>query len=237
MPISAFVTFDIVTDRIAGNDDAAFERGFWWLAARTSLHHAWYLQAGDLTLDRWKMLARASHWAKRHASQFRWSRMVGGNPARGEIYGFSAFDGCCGTLALRNPSLKTRTISASLATLLELPTAEREFDLELQGVFGETKRLEGTHRARKPIDLTLPPLAIAVFEVRTSRTAQAALGAGLLTSSRPSTEGLPEHRRSMLPIQKQRHTQRERRPAATAVAIRVATANEGRSPENLEKED
>jgi hypothetical protein len=187
MPISAFVTFDIVTDRIAGNEDDAFERGFWWLAARTSLHHDWYLQADDLTIDRWKMLARASHWAKRHASQFRWSRMVGGDPAHGEIYGFSAFDGSQGTLALRNPSLTERTISASLAGLLELPAAEQKLVLQLRGVFGETGTLEGEHLATKPINLTLPPLAIALFEVRTSRTAaraprETALGAGLLTS-------------------------------------------------------
>ncbi|UCE50548.1 MAG: hypothetical protein JSW47_10365, partial [Phycisphaerales bacterium] len=30
MPISAFVTFDIVQDRIRGANDRVFERGFWW---------------------------------------------------------------------------------------------------------------------------------------------------------------------------------------------------------------
>ena len=32
--------------------------------------------------------------------------------------------------------------------------------------FGETGTLEGEHLATKPIDLTLPPLAIALFEIR-----------------------------------------------------------------------
>ena len=92
--------------------------------------------------------------------------MIGGSPSRGEVYGFSAFDGSRGTLALRNPSLKDRTIRASLADLLELPTDEQKLVLQLRGVFGETGTLEGEHLATKPINLTLPPLAIALFEVR-----------------------------------------------------------------------
>jgi hypothetical protein len=165
MPMSAFVIFDIVQDRIAGADDQIFERGFWWLAARTSLHHDWYIQASDLTLKQWKLLARTALWAKQHEQAFRFSRMVGGDPAQGEVYGFSAFDGQRGTLALRNPSDRSQPIQSTLSELLLLPESLRDRTLRLHGVYGQTKALEGTHRASAPFGIDLPGLEISVFEV------------------------------------------------------------------------
>ncbi|MBM3335612.1 hypothetical protein FJY63_13215, partial [Candidatus Sumerlaeota bacterium] len=60
MPMSAFVTFDIVQGRTKASSAKAFECGVWWLAARTSLHHDWYVQASDLTAEEWRLLARAA---------------------------------------------------------------------------------------------------------------------------------------------------------------------------------
>ena len=89
----------------------AFERGAWWLAARTSLHHDWYVEAGDLTTQQWKLLAQAAKWAKAHEKVFRFGRMIGGDPRKGEVYGFAAFDAGAGTLALRNPSGQAAPVS------------------------------------------------------------------------------------------------------------------------------
>ena len=168
MPVSAFVTFDIVHGRIAGNSDEVFERGAWWLAARTSLHHDWYVRGDDLTLDRWKMLARVSHWAKRHEQLFRWSHMVGGDPGRGEAYRFAAYDARNGTLALRNPSAESRSIEGTLADLLDVPTVDRATSFEVRSVFGHTQQLVGKHAATAPIRVELPALAIAVVEIKTA---------------------------------------------------------------------
>ncbi len=165
MPVSAFVTFDIVQGRIAGNRDDVFERGVWWLAARTSLHHDWYIQASDLTQERWKVLARAAAWAKSHEKLFRWSRMIGGDPAQGEVYGYAAFDDGRGVLALRNPSSEPRTFQGSLASLLDLPPATRSRSFNLHGIFGKTRAVEGDRRTDAAVSFQLPPLSIAVFEV------------------------------------------------------------------------
>ncbi|KPJ57859.1 MAG: hypothetical protein AMS16_00530 [Planctomycetes bacterium DG_58] len=165
MPISAFVTFDIVQGRVSGGDDEVFERGCWWLAARTSLHHDWYIQASDLSLERWRILARVAKWARHHEKLFRWSRMVGGDPSRGEIYGFSAYDKGRATLALRNPSSETRTIEGSLDQWLDLPDAARRLSFRPKGVYGHTAALVGVHDAGATLRLELPPLSIAVFEV------------------------------------------------------------------------
>jgi hypothetical protein len=166
IPISAFVTFDIVQDRIHGADDRSLERGFWWLAARTSLHHDWYAQASDLTLAQWKTLAKAARWAKQYEATFRFSRMIGGDPGQGEMYGFSAFDGRRGVLAIRNPSDQPGVFEGSLAQWLLLPDAARDRAFDLHGVHGHVRTLEGSHSAMKPLRIELPALDIAVFEVR-----------------------------------------------------------------------
>jgi hypothetical protein len=166
LPMSAFVTFDIVQHRIAGNSNEGFERGFWWLAARTSLHHDWYLQASDLTEDQWRVLERAAKWATAHERVFRMSRMVGGDVRRGEIYGFAAYDDGEGTLCLRNPAAEPRAFEGTLGELLDLPASDQTASFSLTGAFGATGALEGARAARSPLAVTLPPLAIAVLEVR-----------------------------------------------------------------------
>lgn len=166
MPVSAFVTFDIVAPRIAGSSDESFERNAWWLAARTSLHHDWYLEARDLTEARWKLLAKVARWAKERESLFRFGRMVGGDPRRGDIYGFSAYDGGQGTLALRNPGAEPRKLERTLANLLGLPREARKISFRLAGVFGETKALEGARKGSETVPVELPPLAVVILEAR-----------------------------------------------------------------------
>ena len=144
MPISGFVTFDIVHGRTQNSGRAAFERGVWWLAARTSLHHDWYLEAKDLTTEQWKLLARAAKWAKAHETVFRFSRMIGGNPKKAEIYGFAAFDDGAGTLAIRNPSDKPRRFESRLADLLDLS------DARTQACLSTARRLRSDQAAGGP---------------------------------------------------------------------------------------
>lgn len=165
MPISAFVVFDIVQDRVVGSSEAAFARGAWWLAARTSLHHDWYLQASDLPPERWEILKRAAEWARSHEKVFRWSRMVGGDPAKGEVYGFAAWDAGSGTLGLRNPSGSPASIEGTLGDLLDLPEAERGSEIELRGVFGETRAVEGVRGAAEPFRLEIPGLSVSIWDV------------------------------------------------------------------------
>ncbi len=165
LPISAYVTFDLVAPRIAGASEESFERGAWWSMARTSLHHDWYLAPDDLTPGRWKALDGAARWARGHEKLFRSSRMVGGDPRKGDIYGFSAFDEGRGVLSLRNPSAEPRTLERPLSSLLGLPRALRGRTFKLTGTFGASKTLEGVHLGSAALKAELPPLAIAVMEV------------------------------------------------------------------------
>ena len=166
MPISAFAVEDMTASLLAGTSDAAFERNAWWLVARTSLRHAWSVQAEDITPERWKVLERAARWGKTHERLFRLSRMIGGDPSRGAIYGFSAYEAGAGVLALRNPSSKAASLERSLSSLLVLSRAEQKKNYRLAGIHGETKAIEGVHAGRSTVKVELPPFAVAIFEVK-----------------------------------------------------------------------
>ncbi len=165
LPFSTFVTFDLIAKRMLPADDEGLKRGFWWAAARTSLHHDWYLHPDDLTDGQWRSLAEAARWAKAHEQEFRFSRMIGGDPSKGDVYGFACFDGKSGTLALRNPDAKPRSLSGTLRQWLELSPAESNAAFRLRPVFGEKIGPEGNRRGSGDLRLELPPFGIAVYEV------------------------------------------------------------------------
>ena len=165
VPISAFVTFDLISRRILPADDATLERCFWWSAARGSLNHDWYLHPADLTDRQWQLLGTAANWAKNHLGSFRFSRMIGKDVTKSEVYGFASFDGHSGTLALRNPADKTQQISGTLAQWLELTNAERKSHYRITHVYGQTKTLAGTRDGDTELLVQLPATGILIVDV------------------------------------------------------------------------
>ena len=91
--------------------------------------------------------------------------MIGGDPRKGEVYGFAAFDAAAGTLALRNPSGQTRRFEGRLADLLDLSAAQRRRAYQLRGVFGATGPLAGRRPASDTLRIDLPAFAVTVLEV------------------------------------------------------------------------
>jgi len=79
----------------------------------------------DLLSERnWDTLAETARWARRQAAVLRDSHWIGGDPARGEIYGFASWAPKQGVLALRNPAGEAGSFGFVLAELLELPRGE-----------------------------------------------------------------------------------------------------------------
>lgn len=165
MPISAFAVDDLDGGLASRASDGAFERYAWWLVARTTLRHRWDVRASDLSEERWKTLAAAFRWGASHERVFGSSRMVGGDPRRGSIYGFSAMDGGAGVLSLRNPSSEPASLERQLSSLLALSRAAAKKTYRLRGVYGHTKGLEGSWEGRATLKVELPPYGVAVLEV------------------------------------------------------------------------
>jgi hypothetical protein len=91
-----------------------------YFASGTGLQEM-YISPELLTERNWDELARSAKWARERAEVLRDSHWIGGDPARGEVYGWAAWSPGRAVIALRNPSNQARTFSLDVGSALELP--------------------------------------------------------------------------------------------------------------------
>jgi hypothetical protein len=130
LPVSALVTFSIVESAAAGyRDDRSGPNGWarhcWLAAGRGTLHQDLYVAPDSLSEPEWAVLAEALAWARRHEHVLARSRMVLGDPAAGEVYGFLARKGDEATLCLRNPGDRPQSLDPDWAAHTGFPDAPR----------------------------------------------------------------------------------------------------------------
>jgi hypothetical protein len=125
MPVSALVAFSIVETPAAryrdGDDLDGWARHCWLAVGRGTLHHDLYVAPDSLSAAEWAVLAEALAWARERQHVLARSRMVLGDPAAGEIYGFAARLGDDAIVGLRNPSADRRSIECDWPALLGRP--------------------------------------------------------------------------------------------------------------------
>ena len=101
-----------------GND---FADEVWsYFASGTGLQEM-YISPDLLSAQNWDELAAAARWARERAATLRDSHWLGGDPARGEVYGWASWSPQGAVIALRNPSAAPQNMRLDLATALELP--------------------------------------------------------------------------------------------------------------------
>ena len=85
-----------------------------------------YLTPSLLNQQNWDNLAEAANWSRRNADVLVDTHWIGGDPGRGQVYGWAAWSPRLGILTLRNPTDKPATFAADLQTLFELPSGSNE---------------------------------------------------------------------------------------------------------------
>ena len=101
-----------------GND---FADEVWsYFATGTGLQEM-YISPDLLSAQNWDDLAAAARWARERAATLRDSHWIGGDPARGEVYGWASWSPQGAVIALRNPSAAPQAMRLDLAAVLELP--------------------------------------------------------------------------------------------------------------------
>ena len=85
-----------------------------------------YLTAGRLDQTNWDDLAEAAIWSRSNADVLADTHWVGGDPRKGEIYGWAAWSPRLGILTLRNPTDQPATLALDLKTAFELPRGSAE---------------------------------------------------------------------------------------------------------------
>ncbi len=80
-----------------------------------------YVTPSNLTDANWDTLAECARWSRRNAATLRDTHWLGGDPAKLEAYGWSAWSPGRGTITLRNPSDQVQRFSVDVASAFELP--------------------------------------------------------------------------------------------------------------------
>jgi hypothetical protein len=160
LPTSALVTFSVVQSEAASyrDDEAdldAWARHCWLAVGRGTLHQDLYVSPDSVSEDEWEVLAAALAWARATEHVLARSRMVLGDPSRGEVYGFVARRGPAAVVCLRNPSAESRTLDADWPERAGLPDLA---EVDLTTRFGPPPPAGGR--------VGLGPFEVVVLEVR-----------------------------------------------------------------------
>ena len=144
-------------------DLAAFEReARSFFATGTGLQEL-YVTGKLLSGEHWDALAEAALWAKANEDVLVDSHWVGGDPKRGEVYGFAAWIPNRATLMLRNPLEEEQSFELDPGPIFELPEGAQETWRLRRPWRADADRPAIEIAPGKPTSVLLEPLEVAVF--------------------------------------------------------------------------
>lgn len=123
-----------------------------------------YISWSLLNADVWDILAESIQWSRAHKDIFADTHWIGGDPGKGEVYGWAAWNNNKGTLTLRNPSDKPATIKIDIAKAFELPAnAATKYALKSPWKADASKpKLSAS--AGQPVTFKLKPFEVITFD-------------------------------------------------------------------------
>ena len=147
-------------DQDPGHD---FSDEVWsYFASGTGLQEL-YISADLLSDGNWDELASAAKWARARADTLRDTHWIGGDPARGNIYGWASWSPQRAVIALRNPSSHPQSFALNLAGALELPKgAARAWRVTSPRYAGEPR----SWPADKAVEVNLKPFEVQVWDLQ-----------------------------------------------------------------------
>jgi hypothetical protein len=169
-PLNALMLHGIIHARHARGLDADpggdLAAEVWtYFASGTGLQEL-YVSPDLLSAAQWDVLASAARWARARAGVLRDSHWLGGDPARGEVYGWAAWSPEGAVVALRNPSSTAARFPLDVGTALELPDGvARRF--AAKAAFGRPP--PATLRAGTRHVVKLAPFEVVVWELAPAR--------------------------------------------------------------------
>lgn len=144
-------------------DDAFIADDIWAFLGNGSSLQEFYIDPHKLNSNMWNELAKAIKWSHSKKSILVDSHWIGGDPSKGEVYGFASWNPSGGALMLRNPSSKEMVFNCSLDDLLEIPENYRG-GFQLYNV--RDGREEKTISSAKVEAVSLKPFEVKVFDIK-----------------------------------------------------------------------
>lgn len=116
-----------------------------------------------MTPKAWDAVAGAITWMRQNTDVLVDSHWIGGDPGKGEIYGFASWTPRKGILVLRNPSDTIAGTTIELKKAFELPNGSPT-RYRLKPVWQKTPRAEAVIDITRPLELKLAPLEVVVLD-------------------------------------------------------------------------
>jgi hypothetical protein len=123
-----------------------------------------YINPTLMTAELWDALAEAANWSRKNSDVLVDTHWIGGDPAKGEIYGFASWSKRQGIFTLRNPDDKPAQIALDVGQAFELPPgAPTRYSLKSPWKRDAAQPAIEV-AAGKPHTFALEPFQVLVFE-------------------------------------------------------------------------
>jgi len=109
-----------IPGKLEMNDKDIADEIWSFFATGTNLQEM-YVNPHKLNNENWNCLAKAISWARENENILADVHWVGGDPAKKQVYGYSAWNKDHGTLMLRNPSKEKKSFVVDVRKIFELP--------------------------------------------------------------------------------------------------------------------
>lgn len=123
-----------------------------------------YITPDILSAADWDTLAEAAKWARANAETLKDSHWVGGDPKKGEVYGWAAWSESKAILTLRNPSDKAQTLTIDIGKALELPVGAAQRYVARSVWTGDGGKVERVLKAGRSTSFRLRPFEVLTLE-------------------------------------------------------------------------
>ena len=144
-------------------DDKDISDEIWsFFATGTSLQEL-YINPHKLNTANWNCLAEAIRWARKNESIMADVHWIGGDPAKGDIYGYAAWSPGKAVLSLRNPSGVEKIFKVNVASAFELPDNAGDEYFFYDALTFSTGTKELALAKGKSFNITLQPFEVKVF--------------------------------------------------------------------------
>ncbi len=167
-PLNSLMLHGIIYGRYSPRLDRQSNRDFadqvWSFFGTGTQLQELYITPSLLNTYDWDVLARAAKWANRNAQILSDTHWIGGNPAKGQIYGWASWHANKGILVLRNPTAKTLRIALDIGKVFQLPAGAQSI-YRLEPVRKHSNiRQAITVRAGTPHTFILKGFAVRVLQ-------------------------------------------------------------------------
>jgi hypothetical protein len=123
-----------------------------------------FVTAQMLTPAAWDLAAESIAWVQKNADVLADSHGIGGDPGKGEVYGFASWSPRMGVVALRNPTGRPAQYSLDLQMAFELPSgATRRFTLQTPWKQSPSRAVYRAEAGRT-LAVSLAPWEVVVLE-------------------------------------------------------------------------